>query len=216
MWSEKWGAYGFDLAGGDTGFGIGAHTGYNVEFDGGWVLGAEGDFTFVGGDGEWSGALEGFAIKPYRGKPYKKGYTRIRSSDRRFDEFFEIPEPYANVEAKIDWLASLRMRAGHSFGDIMPFVTAGGGWASYSVTGNSGLRLKHRSGGADYTIEQLAGAKDGVAFGPVVGGGLDYRILPNVVLRGEALYYMFSEDIDTSSWVKERTERRDPSGRQLS
>lgn len=92
-----------------------------------------------------------------------------------------------DVETSIDWLASLRLRAGYAIGDVMPFVTGGVGFAHYEVDGEINRRGRRRD--RDHSISD-------VAVGPVVGGGLEYMISPNMLIRGEGLYYIFNENVD--------------------
>lgn len=192
VWSEKWNAYGFDLSDlSDSGFGVGGHLGYNHQTQSHWVFGVEGDFTFLSGVSGSVGAATDFAVTTD-----KKGYSKIGGV------LYDVPQPYAQIETDIDWLASMRVRAGRAFGDLMPFVTAGVGFANYSVSGDAGLHFGDRGNG-DYVLSQFSGAEDGVAVGPVFGGGLEYMITPSMTLRGEALYYVFNEEIDTSTWVRD-------------
>lgn len=154
----------------DTGFVVGGQVGYMRQSRSDWVIGVEGDFSFAFGleeDVDFSDTWTGVA-------------------DRDGD---------ASFSSEVDWLASLRLRAGRAFGDFMPFATAGVGFGRYDV---SGVVAFEDDGDANDT--PLSGSADGVAIGPVFGGGLDYMIAPNVILRGEALYYWFGEDVDMSEF----------------
>lgn len=95
----------------------------------------------------------------------------------------------ANVEGELEWLTSARLRAGYATGDVMPYVTTGVAWAQYYSSGNF-------RNGAGATVESFNG--DGIAFGTVFGGGVEWMLDENLLLRGEGLYYNFDSDTNIS------------------
>ncbi len=87
------------------------------------------------------------------------------------------------ISADLDWLASARLRAGYAAGNVMPYITGGVAMAGYEIGASSGAS----------TGFATSGKTDETAIGGVVGGGLEYLASENVVLRAEALYYMFDD-----------------------
>jgi outer membrane immunogenic protein len=89
------------------------------------------------------------------------------------------------LRSKIDALASARARAGFLLTDnLLAFGTAGLGWGHSAETialtfnGNDVVALKAKT---DH-------------FGWVAGGGLEYKLAHNWLLRGEYLHYDFGSD----------------------
>jgi high affinity Mn2+ porin len=77
---------------------------------------------------------------------------------------------------QLEYLATLRARAGYSVGPFTPFVTGGIAWAStrFSLT--------------DLTTGNEDGNPSNVRLGYSVGGGLDYRLDKRWTARAEYLY----------------------------
>jgi outer membrane immunogenic protein len=88
------------------GFG-GAQAGYNLVFGGGFMVGAEADYSIAN--------LHDDATN---------GNT----------DFLGFLDTSTNVEQKIDDLASVRARVGFAFDRFLPFVTGGWGWAKAERT----------------------------------------------------------------------------------
>ena len=75
-----------------------------------------------------------------------------------------------------NWNASLRGRVGYAFGNVLLFATGGVAVAEHEVSvAANGFK---------------AGGKT-MYPGFVIGGGLDWKIMSNVSLRGEILHYRF-------------------------
>jgi outer membrane immunogenic protein len=91
-------------------------------------------------------------------------------------------------DASHDFLTSLRLRAGYTFGDLMVYGTGGLAYTeidtSISLTGPG-------SNSFQSDTSNVSG---------VIGGvGLEYAIAPNVTLRGEALWFDLHQDFDRSN-----------------
>ena len=83
------------------------------------------------------------------------------------------------VDARNDWLASARLRAGYTFNNIfLLYVTGGAAFGNYDVGVTDAL-------GTSRAQEAL--------FGYVIGGGLDVKLTQNISGRVEALYYDFDD-----------------------
>jgi outer membrane immunogenic protein len=93
-----------------------------------------------------------------------------------------VPGSFTSMSSRLDWISSLRARLGYLIlPNLMAYGTVGGAW-----------------GKIDYAASNFApGAVPygtGVAFsntqgGWVAGGGLEWMIINNWLLRGEFLYY---------------------------
>lgn len=165
----------------------------------GYYVGLHGGFAAV----DWSGAFEddfdwsdlnesGFVIGGQIGYNHQLPNNLVLGVEGDFSYGLgldataielDTPDPNEFIDSDIDWLASLRLKAGLAVGDFMPFVTGGVGFARYDL---------------DYTLEGAPADSfntTGVSVGPVVGGGLEYMVAPNLTVRGEALYYYFDDTI---------------------
>jgi opacity protein-like surface antigen len=140
---------GFNL---DRGVG-GVMLGYNHAV-GRWVLGIEGDMSFM----DWSQTISDTDIE-----------DSLAETDR--------------ATAEIDWLASIRARAGFMAGSALIYATAGVAFAGAEWTAcNCDI------GAADI------GRLDLDATGFIVGGGLEADLGGSWSLRAEGLYATFGDD----------------------
>ena len=95
-----------------------------------------------------------------------------------------------HIHTDFDYLASLRGRLGYEFGRVLAYGTGGVAW----MHGQSYLFMTDGAApdwGAPIAVEN-ASAWD---WGWVAGGGLEYRVLPAVVLRAEYLHYQFESQL---------------------
>ena len=83
----------------------------------------------------------------------------------------------------LNWLGSLRVRAGLPFDSLLLYVTGGAAIA--------GVRNEMTS--VTYPDEDFA-KTDSVAFGFVAGAGIEAAVFENATLRVEGLYYNFGSD----------------------
>ncbi|MHB2167047.1 outer membrane protein [Alsobacter sp. R-9] len=84
--------------------------------------------------------------------------------------FSGISDTTLTAKAANDWLGSLRARAGYSFGNIMPYVTVGFGFADVNYT-------------------TLWGKTSDTVTGWTYGAGAEMMVMPNVSIRAEYLRY---------------------------
>ncbi|MCK1725338.1 outer membrane beta-barrel protein [Bradyrhizobium sp. 142] len=91
----------------------------------------------------------------------------------------------ASIDNKIDWTAHARARLGYSFGNWLPFVA--GGAAIAGVHDKLNLIAPVVFNGAVYP----AYSNSATRVGFTVGGGIDFKVAPNVIVRGEYLYDNF-------------------------
>ena len=83
------------------------------------------------------------------------------------------------VQAQNDWTATLRVRAGYSFSNLLVYATGGLAWSGVDLSSSTGA-----TGGS--TRETL--------LGYVIGGGLEMKVTSNISARLEALHYGFNDD----------------------
>lgn len=114
--------------------------------------------------------------------------TYLGVSDRAFDPEDESSSPFMddgratdNASVDVNWLASLRGRAGISSGRALFFATAGLAWVDAEYTAQN---LDNTA--ADQGNVSLSGA------GFVVGGGIEHALSNHLALRLEGLYYGFN------------------------
>ena len=89
------------------------------------------------------------------------------------------------VAGEIDFIASVRGRAGYAFGDFMPYITGGVGFVDYEYDiSNDASDPTPDADDAKYSELVVAG---------VAGGGFELLLTESASIRLEGLYY-FSED----------------------
>ncbi|MCG6122358.1 MAG: porin family protein [Microvirga sp.] len=91
----------------------------------------------------------------------------------------------ASASSRLDWLGTVRARAGFAFDRVLIYGTGG---LAFGAPDNR-LTISNAAG------QTHLGSKDETKFGWTVGGGLEYAVLDNVTIRGEYLYY----DLGTSN-----------------
>jgi outer membrane immunogenic protein len=95
------------------------------------------------------------------------------------------------VNAEVDWLASVRGRAGLAFDRFMLYGTGGVAFAEFSTDIEDG----------DELFDDDSGDDDGeTEVGWVAGGGVEFLVTDNVSLGAEYLHYSF-DDIDSPTFT---------------
>jgi len=151
------------ISGGNGGSGVigGLYAGYNWQFAPTWIAGIEGDWSWAKASGSFSQAWTA-----------------------------KVPPPpgtvtNTNMSSTLDWLASIRGRLGYLvMPNLLAYGTGGVAWGKidYSATALC-------SGpGCVPTYSANAGSSS-TQTGWTVGGGLEWAITNNWLLRGEYLYY---------------------------
>lgn len=145
------GAYPSFSTGNRNSFVGGFQAGYNQQF-GNFVAGVEADIN-------WLGNRRGSGVA---------GVTGLGANVTA-----------ASASSRLDWLGTVRARAGVAFDRVLIYGTAG---LAFGAPDNR-LTISNA------TIVTHTGVKDETKVGWTIGGGLEYAILDNVTLRGEYLYY---------------------------
>lgn len=89
------------------------------------------------------------------------------------------------INGDVDYLASIRARAGYAMDDILVYATGGVAFTEAEIEG------------------EQHGNFDNAKFndvGGVVGGGVEWAASDMVSLRAEGLYYFFGDKEDVSDW----------------
>ncbi len=149
---------------------FGGQLGYNYQA-GSWVFGVEGDVDGANIRNNQGGAL---VVPP----------------------FGTVGSGFIN--AKQEWLASIRGRLGYTWGPGMIYVTGGGAWTGVQANGGATLASTIPGGTA---VETGTFSTSKTLSGWVVGAGYEWMIAPNWALRGEYLYYGFSNSNNNSALV---------------
>lgn len=175
-----------------SGFYLGVHGGYgHANLDGVFDSGeSDREDRVQGGDFDMNGVLGGGQI----GYNYQTGMWVVGvEGDFSFLNYSEQVEdhdpenPTDHVDASVDWLASIRARAGVTVGSALIYGTGGiafanGEWSACDCD-------------SDVDDEDSV---DLSAIGFVVGGGIEVALGEAWSLRTEGLYYGFNDEQDTS------------------
>jgi outer membrane immunogenic protein len=92
-----------------------------------------------------------------------------------------VPGSFTSMSSTLDWVSSLRARLGYLvMPNLMAYGTAGGAWGKidYAASNSGGV--------VPYATSTAFSSTQG---GWVAGGGLEWMITNNWLLRGEYLYY---------------------------
>jgi outer membrane immunogenic protein len=177
-----------------SGIYVGAHGGYGfAEVEGAFDSDeSDREDKILGGDFDLNGILGG-AQAGYNHDfgswvlGAEADFSYLGYSERVEDPDTETPAT-DRVDVDVDWVASLRGRAGLKVGTALVYGTAGlayaqGSWEACDCDGGGNTGI----GDVELT-----------PFGFVAGGGIEVLLGDAWTLRGEGLYYGFSEDEDTS------------------
>lgn len=176
------------------GFYIGAHVGYASADSDGFFDDNDpvGEFEFdpIEINGAFFGVHAGWMIRATSdivvGVEADISYFGVSDETGILDEGPGL-DGYQYGEAEIEWFGSVRARAGVPIDRVMPYVTGGVGFVNYNFTLDDegfGTGGGGEPGRASYNETVLA---------PVLGGGVEWMITDQLMLRAEGLYY-FSED----------------------
>jgi outer membrane immunogenic protein len=157
------GVFGQSGSNGGSSFIGGLHAGYNWQFAPTWVAGIEGDWSWIKASGSFS---QIWAFDPPPGT---------------------LTGSFTNMSSSLDWVASLRARLGYLFfHNLLAYGTGGVAWTKidYAANNSSGF-----VGLGSYITNA---AVSSTQTGYTVGGGLEWAITNNWLLRGEYLYYHFN------------------------
>jgi opacity protein-like surface antigen len=145
-----------------TGFYLGIHGGY------GWGKIEFDDLALDTSPKDW--VFGGHAGYNWQSGAFVGGFEIDYSAANLKESLFD-----GDVTSKIDALASARGRAGFLLtNNLLAYGTAGIGWGHSKITFVS-----------DETVSETN------HFGWVAGGGLEWKLTPNLLLRGEYLHYDF-------------------------
>lgn len=151
---------------GADGFLGGLQVGHNFQ-SGASVFGVEADISYAGISGRFVESSSYTGGSPPTTKPY-----------------------ILNLEQKLDWLATLRVRLGQTYGDSLLFYGTGG--LAIGNVRDTIFWEQTGVGGTDYF-----GSKSKTRAGWTVGAGAEYRLAGNLSAKIEYLYYDFGKTVVT-------------------
>ena len=154
----------------DTSFLGGAQAGYLWQLHPSFVVGIEGDFSFMNSDDT--------------------------GSDEIFDTFGTGVLIFPNTTLDLQWLSSVRGRVGYASGPLLIYGTGGVAWAKVSMMGEIN-RLTPNGPGFLGNFFDASDSK--IANGWVAGGGAEYQFSPNWIIGAEYLHYNLGEETLSSS-----------------
>jgi outer membrane immunogenic protein len=160
---------------------------------GGYAIGKH-DTLGIGGIDTGSKDLSGGALSVFAGHNYHVTKfvfgTEMDFSKSYINGPFDLPGSLVacnaggfKCESDVNWYGSFRGRAGVSVGNFLPYATAG--------IAVAGVDTHYIGTGLDTSVS-------GLGVGWVAGAGLEYAIMKNLNVRGEALHFDLS---DVSSTV---------------
>lgn len=169
----------FNDRNGDASYGL--YAGINYQFDD-IVIGIEGDYTRIDLKGQtFDSANSAFVYNDAPAGVHATGIAATRLVD----------------------YGTIRARAGYAVGSFLPYVTAGVAIGRAKISqhlsvepGGVGPRLdlyETSFGGVNSAVSLNAFSKTKVIGGVALGGGLEFALTSNILLRGEYQYVMFDD-----------------------
>jgi outer membrane immunogenic protein len=158
----------------------GAFIGYNWDWDGA-VIGLEADFTAFSG-------MSGYGAMPWDGRR------------KIIDGIDYTVASEGDADAELKHLTLLKLRGGVPIGTFMPYGTVGLAIGYQSLRANYYSDFVERkldddgypAGVIAYGSKNAAIDKSGYTAGLALGAGIDWAVLPNLLLRAEYQYVAFS------------------------
>jgi outer membrane immunogenic protein len=125
--------------------------------------------TWVAGlEGDWSWAKA------------RGSYTQLWTSS---GVVVPLPGSFTTMSSRLDWMSSLRGRVGYLVTPaLMAYATGGVAWA----------RIDYAANNSNLVTYTTSAAASSTQTGFVVGGGLEWAMTHNWLVRAEYLYYSFN------------------------
>lgn len=159
----------------------GFYSGNDVKFGGmdGWIAGGQLGYNYqfennwvvgVEADFQWTGAEDSV------------------------DFYATASGPYYQAKADLEWFGTVRARLGYAFDRLLVYGT--GGFAYGKVKTN--VSVSGLDGGVPDPFTTTSGSDDTIGTGWTVGGGLEYALTDNWILRAEYLYVDLGKSSNTT------------------
>ena len=144
----------------------GVHAGYNWQGAPSWLIGIEGDFSFMS--------------------------LRYRDSLAPFVSAFPPANSFSNSSLRIDDLASIRGRIGWVQNEWLLYLTGGGAWMNGRASGDVGCPTTGRFGCGFNSHDPFSSNAN--EFGFVIGVAGEYNVTNDWIVGLEYLYYQFNSN----------------------
>ena len=142
----------------------GIQAGYSYQFAPAWVVGVEGDIS-------WASLSDNRTV---RGPNGVSPNTPVALS----------------MSENTEWLASVRGKVGYvGWGNGLYYLTGGAAWRNTEYNAN----WTEVNQASQYFGHNFDVASTTTKGGWVLGGGAEYQVTSNIMLRGEYLYYGFND-----------------------
>ncbi|WP_455477181.1 outer membrane protein [Bartonella sp. B41] len=167
-----------------SGFMGGAYAGSNIDLGNGLVLGIETGAVWA--DQEKTGTISSVALDA-------AGIAALNAAfDLKGDNVLAVNDRQDNVFTyKEKWSGATRVRVGWSTaGNMLPYVAGGVAYAQMQGI-STALEVKQPSGKVAATSSEID--ETATMVGYTVGGGIDFAVNSNVVLRAEYRYSDFGK-----------------------
>jgi len=158
-----------------SGFVGGGQVGYNYQWGSNFVVGLEADLggSAIRGSGSYAGASG--------------------AAESLFPGFTDTAVGGGVVNARIDWMGTVRGRLGYLFTPtLLTYVTGGLAYGGVHASAVHSVSATEYLGGAfnwNYNTISGAGVYSNTQVGWTIGGGLEWLFMPNWSVKAEALYY---------------------------
>jgi outer membrane immunogenic protein len=170
LWSPTFGVSSILGSTGGASFAGGLQAGYDWQFAATWVAGIEGDWS-------WADA-RGSINQPWT--LYPSGVL--------------VPGSFTSMSSTLDWMSSIRVRLGYLVTPtLLAYGTAGVAWGKFDYAASN---VAPSAPLPPYATNTAFSTTQG---GWVAGGGLEWAMTTNWLLRGEYLFYSLGSS--PSLWV---------------
>jgi outer membrane immunogenic protein len=106
----------------------------------------------------------------------------------------------SSIDNRIDWTAHARARVGYSFGSWMPFIAGGAAFAGVRD------RLNFITPVTNFGVTYPGYSDSRARVGFTIGGGVDWKVMPNFIVRAEYLYDNYGNTVGRQSTSTFNTE----------
>ncbi|GAA5093709.1 outer membrane protein [Bartonella acomydis] len=170
-----------------SGFIGGIYAGSNIDIDNGFIIGVDTDFMWFNKKDTKDHDLS--KVSQTETSPSSK--TKVITVDTSDDDTHtEASSGVMQHTLKQKWAGATRMRLGFSFDRLMPYVAGG---ISYTQLSNTVSKKPDAESRAVVDLANLVHDEKKTMIGYTLGGGVDFAMTDNILLRAEYRYSDFGK-----------------------
>jgi opacity protein-like surface antigen len=152
---------------------------------------------FIGYNAQWGDAVVGIEGNYNHMDIKASSLDAIGRSFTTSDGYFNNVNLGAGATARVTDYGTLRFRAGYAAGYFMPYMMAGVAVGSIDYTRYANINMQSTDPNGVMPplalVQSTSESKNGaIAFGYMLGAGIDVGLLPNLFLRGEYEWTQFA------------------------